>query len=101
MKDFSSVGIIFVSPIIGIAPSMLATFHPLVDRGAEIRGVDIFEGHYGKKTLWKLMRLTLLPRAHQYRVAFANALDEDVVFKKINSVIERFSDEGRTNIILG
>lgn len=100
-ERLDNIGIIFVSPIIGLTESLMQTFAPLTERGAGLEGIDIFDGHHGKKTLLKILGLTMLPGSHSRRLRFANEFDEKRIFLRIGALIDRFIKEGKTNIILG
>ena len=95
------MGIIFISPIIGLTRSLMDTFKPLTERGAHVIGVDIFDEHSEKKTFWKVLGLTMLPGANSRRVAFANTYNEDIVFDKIEAAIQKLQDLGKKRIVVG
>ncbi|MFH1246599.1 MAG: hypothetical protein V1489_02375, partial [Candidatus Liptonbacteria bacterium] len=59
--NYGDVAILFISPIIGLAPSLMQAFDPLRKKGIEVHGVDIFEGQNIEKNLWKILSLTVLP----------------------------------------
>lgn len=93
-------GILFVSPIIGIPPSLRETFSPFIRRGFPVEFVDIFE-RPKEKSFWKVLGLTALPGAHARRVAFANAYNEVHMFSRMYDAIRRLQDRGCDKIILG
>ncbi len=98
---YEDIGIVFISPIIGMPDSLLDTFNPLVKQGMKIEGVDIWEGQNFKKSLWSILRLTILPGSNQKRINFANKYDEQVLFEKISEKIEKLKSKGIKKIILG
>jgi len=100
-SDLSSIGIVFIGPIIGLTPSLMNTFRPLENQGASIIGVDIFGDDYEKKSFWKILKLTMLPGSHSRRISFANSFLEHKVFDKIESAIRQLVHQGKTKIILG
>lgn len=99
--DLSNIGVVFVSPIIGLTKSMMNTFKPITERGAFVIGVDIFDDRYEKKTFWKVLKLTVLPGAYQRRIEFANSFPEYRVFDKIEDAIKQCLRQGKDKIILG
>lgn len=101
LSRLDNIGIVFVSPIVGITGSLIRTFRPVVDRGVAIEYVDIFDDNYEKKTFWKVIKLTILPGAHSRRIAFANSFPEHRVFDKIRNAIKKLAHEGKTKIVLG
>lgn len=100
-NDLSDIGIVFVGPIIGITPSLIHTFKPITDNGASLIGIDIFDDSYEKKTFWKIIKLTMHPRAHSNRIRFANAFPEHKVFDKIRDAINQLIRQGKKKIVLG
>jgi hypothetical protein len=99
--SLARVGVVFVGPIIGLPPSLIAAFSVLRARGAGIEGVDIFEGQVVEKSFWKILGLTALPGSHARRVSFANRYDERRLFENIVLRIEALRAQGKTRIILG
>lgn len=99
--NLNDIGIVFVGPIIGITPSLINTFKPIIDKGASLIGVDIFDDSYEKKTFWKIIKLTMHPRAHANRIRFANAFPEHKVFDKIRDAINQLIQQGKNKIVLG
>jgi dienelactone hydrolase len=100
-NDLSKIGIIFISPIIGLTPSMMAAFQPLIKQGIPVVGIDIFHDSGKKKTFWKILSLTMLPGAHSRRIAFANSFPEHKVFDAIESAIKQLIQQGREQIVIG
>ncbi len=98
---YETVGIVFIGPIIGMPPSLLDTFAPLVERGLAIEGVDIFEGQTVRRSMRTVLGMTMLPGAHKRRVSFANAFDEALLFGHVRHRIERLKERGCTRLILG
>jgi dienelactone hydrolase len=98
---YETVGIVFVGPIIGMPPSLLDAFAPLVEQGLAIEGVDIFEGQPVRRNMRTVLGMTMFPGAHKRRVRFANAFDEALLFGHIRHRIERLKERGRTRLILG
>lgn len=108
MKDVSQkqgsmndIGVIFVSPIVGLTTSLMDSFKPLIDRGVSVIGVDIFGEDYEKKTFWKIVKLTILPGAHSRRISFANSFPEHKIFDKIEDATRTLVDQGKNKIVLG
>lgn len=99
--DLNDIGIVFVGPIIGITPSLLNTFKPIIDKGAALIGVDIFDDSYERKTFWKIIKLTMHPKARSNRIKFANAFPEHKVFDKIRDAINQLLLQGKKKIVLG
>ena len=99
--NLSDIGIVFVGPIIGITPSLIAAFNPIIDKGASLIGVDIFDDSYEKKTFWKIIKLTMHPHAHSNRIKFANSFPEHKVFNKITAAIKQLIEQGKKKIVLG
>src|SRR5258708_2478649 len=98
---YGDIGIIFVSSIIGLSPSVISAFDVLKAKGVAIEGVDIFEGQNIEKGFWKILGLTALPGSHARRVKFANNFDENRLFEIISARIEKLKNQGKKNIILG
>ena len=98
---YTTVGVVFVGPIIGMPPSLLDAFAPLADRGIAIEGVDIFEGQPVRRSMRTVLGMTMLPGSHERRVRFANAFDEAVLFGHMRDRLERLEERGRTSLILG
>lgn len=98
---YETVGIVFVGPIIGMPPSLLDAFAPLVERGLAIEGVDIFEGRTVRRSMRTVLGMTMLPGAHTRRVRFANTFDEALLFGHIRHRIERLKERGCSRLILG
>ena len=99
--DLGDIGIVFVGPIIGVTPSLIEAFKPITDKGASLIGVDIFDDSYEKKTFWKIIKLTMHPRAHLNRISFANTFPEYKVFDKIKDAIIKLTQQGKKKIVLG
>src|SRR5438309_29251 len=97
----SDIGIVFVGPIVGFPPSLALTLDALAANGATVEGVDIFEGQRMKKSTWKILGLTALPRSHPRRITFANSYDEQRLFTIIRERIERLKVQGKKKIFLG
>jgi len=98
---YEDVGIVFIGPIIGLPPSILAAFDDLRKEGVDIEGVDIFEGQKIKKNLLTVLGLTIFPGSHKRRVAFANSFDEKRLFKIILEKVNTLKKAGKKKIILG
>ncbi len=98
---YDDIGILFISPIIGLPPSLISAFDALKMYGVEVEGVDIFEGQNIKKSLWKVLGLTALPGSHKRRVKFANNYNERRLFEIISSKIDNLKVRGRKKIIIG
>ena len=99
-NSLSNVGIVFVSPIVGLTPSLSASFQPLIDEGATYIGIDIFDAVRKPKTFWKILGLTMLPGAHKRRIAFANTFEERRVFDRIEEAIRELRAKGK-KVVLG
>ncbi|HUZ93209.1 MAG TPA: hypothetical protein VNG29_04405 [Candidatus Paceibacterota bacterium] len=93
--------IVFISPIVGLPPSLLGSFNALAKRGIIIEGIDIFEGQHVAKSSWKILGLTALPGANARRIAFANAYDEPKFFTVLRERIAALKARGAGEIILG
>jgi hypothetical protein len=100
-SNFKNIGVVFVGPIIGLPPSLLAVFDPLKERVIGIEGVDILEGQHIKKNLRTILSLTVLPGSHQKRIILANNYNEKLLFEMIVEKIERLKKHGKTKIIIG
>ncbi|MDP3901876.1 MAG: hypothetical protein Q8Q37_02800 [bacterium] len=100
-NNLNNLGIVFISPIIGLTKSMMDVFDPIVKEGAFVVGVDIFDDSYEKKTFWKVLKLTVLPGAYQRRIKFANSFPESRVFDKIEEGIKECLSRGKSKIVLG
>lgn len=98
---YESVGIVFVGPIIGMPPSLLGAFAPLVELGVAIEGVDIFDGQVAQRSVGTVLGMTVFPGAHKRRVRFANAFDEALLFAHVWQSIARLKSRGCTRVILG
>lgn len=99
--NYKDIGILFISPIIGLPPSLIAAFDVLKKQGVKIDGVDIFEGQNIKKNAWKILGLTVFPGSHKRRIQFANQYDERRLFEIITGKIDKLKAQGITKIILG
>lgn len=93
-------GIVFISPIIGVPPSLREILSYFTKQGFPVETVDIFE-RQDERSFWKVLGLTALPGAHGRRVAFANAYDEVRMFSRIYDAIRRLQDKGCERIVLG
>lgn len=100
-EKYGELGVIFVSPIIGMPPSLLEAFEPLRDRGIDFEGVDIFDGQDTPRNVRTILGLTMLPRSHERRIRFANGFDEARLFRKMQEKIDTLRGRGRTRIVLG
>lgn len=98
--NLKDVGVIFVSPIIGMTEGLIRAFDPLTERGASIIGVDIYGDDYEKKTFLKVLKLTILPGANPRIIKFANEFPEHKVFDKIATAILKFI-EMKKKIFIG
>ncbi len=101
LSSHEHTGIIFIGPIIGVPPSLVATFDVLKNNGVKIETIDIFDVQNIKKGLWKILGLTLLPGSHKRRIKFANSYDEQKLFETIYNKINSLSEKGVRKIVLG
>src|SRR5437667_12790842 len=91
----TDIALVFISPIVGLPPSLIHTFDVLKNYGVETVGVDIFEGQEIKKTLSTVLGLTILPGSHNRRVEFANGYNEERLFEIISSKIDDLKVRGK------
>jgi hypothetical protein len=95
-----NIGIVFVSPIVGLPPSLVSVFDPLGAAGVDFEGVDIFERQNFKKDAWTVLGLTMIPGSHKRRIRFANNFNESLVFEMMREKMEALRERGKTKIIL-
>jgi hypothetical protein len=97
----SGVGVVFISPIIGLSDSMISTFDTLKEHGMDVEVIDTWEVQGMKKNLWDILRLTAFPGNHKKRIEFTNNYNEHRLFEVILGKIDDMIARGKKKIILG
>lgn len=101
MEKYKDLGILFISPIIGMTQSLTSTFNFFTKLGANFIGIDVFDDQKISKSLLRILNLTILPWSNMFRIRYANNFNEEVLFNNISNAISKLKSEGKTKIIIG